>query len=146
MEIQIRKMIPEDFKPLFKLLSNPEVMKYLENPFTMEQTKKFMEEEGLCNSPRIYSAILDKQFIGYVIYHPYDNLSNEIGWVLLPEYYGKGYASLLTQILIEKAKKDRKNLIIECVPEQIASKRIAEKFGFSYNGRSEGLDIYTLRV
>ena len=142
MELQIRKMSPDDLGPLHRLLSDPYVMKYLEPPFSEEQTKRFLSDAGLCDPPLIYAAELQKQFIGYVIYHSYDEGSMEIGWVLLPEYQGKGYASALTKLLTEKAKSEDKDAVIECVPQQAASRRIAEKSGFAYCGRIDGLNVY----
>ena len=142
MELNIRKMTPDDFEPLHRLLSDPVVMEYLEPPFSEERTRRFLSDAGLCDPPLIYAAELQGRFIGYVIYHPYDEGSMEIGWVLLPEYWGRGLASALTKLLTEKAKSEDKDAVIECVPQQAASKRIAEKNGFAYCGRIDGLDVY----
>ena len=143
MEFRIREMKPEDFGSLYLLLSDAYVMRFLEHPFSEEQTKEFLETQGLTNEPRIFAvADEDDLFIGYVIYHPYDDNSMEIGWVLLPEMWKKGIASALTEKLIEKADVEGKDVVIECVPEQSATKRIAAKYGFTYLGKSEGLDLY----
>lgn len=144
MNIQIRKMVSDDFQHLHRLLSDPEVMKYIEPPYTEEKTNRFLIDAGLSNPPLIYSVETKNRFIGYAIYHDYDEDSVEIGWVLLPEYWGKGYASEVTRILIKRAQKDGKNVVIECVPQQNISKHIAEKNGFAYFGRVEGLDVYKL--
>ena len=143
MDLQIRKMKPEDFEPLHALLSNADVMRFLEPPFSEEQTKEFLETQGLTDEPRVF-AVADENdlFIGYVIYHPYDEKSMEIGWVLPPEIWKQGIASHLTGKLIEKASAEGKDVVIECVPKQFATKRIAAKYGFTYLGKSEGLDIY----
>lgn len=143
-ELQIRKMTSNDFVFLHRLLSDPEVMKHLEPPFSEAKTKGFLEEAGLCEPAQVYAVDLQSHFIGYVIYHPYDEAAMEIGWVLFPEYWGKGYASKITKILIEKAKNEQKSVVIECVPQQAASKRIAENHGFAYCGNADGLDVYKL--
>ena len=67
MNITIRKMQPGDADALYRLLSDP---------------------EGLTEPPLVYAAEASGDFIGYVIYHAYDADSVEIGWVLLPEYWG----------------------------------------------------------
>lgn len=144
MELQIRKMRPSDFQPLHRLLSDPVVMQFLEPPFSEERTRNFMSEVGFCDSPLVYSVELKNQFIGYVIYHAYEEDTVEIGWVLLPAFWGKGYASRLTQILIERARREGKRVVIECVPQQTVSRHIAEKNGFDYSGRVEGLDVFRL--
>ena len=58
--------------------------------------------------------------------------------------WGRGYASQLTKQLIEKAESENKDILIECVPEQKATARIANEYGFEYQGRSENLDVYRL--
>ena len=139
----IRPFMEEDLENLHVLLSDPEVMKYLEPPFTHKQTERFLKSQGLAASPRIL-AVDDKghSFIGYVIYHDYDDTSKEIGWVLKKEIWGHGMASLLTKQLVAKAASEGKDAIIECVPEQLTTRTIAENNGFCRVGESKGLDIY----
>ncbi len=139
----IRPFAKEDLEPLHELLSDPEVMKYLEPPFTHKQTECFLKTQGLIPSPRIL-AVDDKNhsFIGYVIFHDYDDTSKEIGWVLKKEIWGHGMASLLTKQLVAMAASEGKDAVIECIPEQQATRTIAEKHGFQKIGENEGLDIY----
>jgi len=139
----IRKFTQKDLEPLHELLSDPEVMKYLEPPFTRKQTERFLRSQGLTSTPRIL-AVDDKtnHFIGYVIYHDYDDVSKEIGWVLKKEIWGHGMAGLLTKQLVAMAQSEGKDAVIECVPEQLATRTIAEKHGFLKVGERDGLDIY----
>ena len=46
-------------------------------------------QAGLCEAPLIYAVEEEGAFLGYVIDHPYEEGSVEIGWVLFPEYWGK---------------------------------------------------------
>lgn len=139
----IRPFTKEDLEPLHELLSDPEVMRYLEPPFTRKQTERFLKTQGLITPPRIL-AVDDKNhnFIGYVIYHDYDDTSKEIGWVLKKEIWGHGMAGLLTKQLVAMAQSEGKGAVIECVPGQLKTKIIAEKNGFQKAGESDGLDIY----
>ena len=146
MDITIRRMQPGDADALYRLLSDPEVMRYLEPPFDRAQTEAFLRRAGLAEPPLVYAAEENGAFIGYVIYHAYDEQSVEIGWVLLPEYWGRGYASELTDMLIEKAQRDKKNLVIECVPEQVKTRHVALKKGFEYIGNYDGLDVFIRRT
>ena len=91
-----------DFESLHTLLSNPDVMKYMEPPYTEEQTKEFLEY-AMSDEPRVFTAEDDGKFIGYVIYGTYEEDTMELGWVLLPEYWNKGDASALTKLLMEKS-------------------------------------------
>ena len=139
----IRPFTKKDLGSLHELLSDPEIMKYLEPPFTRKQTERFLKSQGLAASPRIL-AVDDKNhsFIGYVIYHDYDDTSKEIGWVLKKEIWGHGMASLLTKQLVAMAASEGKDTVIECVPEQQATSVIAENHGFRKVGDSNGLYIY----
>ena len=103
MDLSIRRMRKEDLGWLYRLLSDPEVMRWLEPPYSME-----------------------------------------IGWVLLHEYWGRGYASALTDLLIQRAGQERRQLVIECAPQQQATKCIAVRKGFRYQGLIDGLDVYRL--
>ena len=144
MDITIRKIQPGDADALYRLLSDPAVMRYLEPPFDRAQTEDFLRRAGLAEPPLVYAAEENGDFIGYVIYHAYDEQSVEIGWVLLPEYWGRGYASALTERLIDRARQEQKSVVIECAPAQEATKRIAVKKGFRACGNCDGLAVYRL--
>lgn len=144
MDITIRKMRAGDADALYRLLSDPAVMRYLEPPFDRAQTEDFLRRAGLAEPPLVYAAEENGDFIGYVIYHAYDEQSVEIGWVLLPEYWGRGYASALTERLIDRARQEQKSVVIECAPAQEATKRIAVKKGFRACGNCDGLAVYRL--
>ena len=146
MELTIRKMNMNDLEPLYILLSEPQVMRYLEPPYTKEKTKSFLINAGLSDPPRIYAVDKGDTFIGYVIFHAYDDVSIEIGWVLHPLYWGKGYASQLTELLIEKGLELHKQLVIECVPEQEITKHLAMKYGFDFDGAADGLNVFRLKL
>ena len=142
MNITIRNMRPGDADALYRLLSDPEVMRYLEPPYGRTQTEAFLRHAGLVEPPLVYAAEENGIFIGYVIYHAYDEESVEIGWVLFPKYWGRGYASALTDQLIDMARQEQKSVVIECVPAQEATKRIAVKKGFHDCGICDGLAVY----
>lgn len=148
MKLAIRKMCEDDLKKLNALLSDADVMQYLEAPYSMSQTEGFLHSAGLSDSPLIYAVEENGTFIGYVIYHEYYDENNiidngmEIGWVLFKEYWGRGYASELTDMLIELAEHDKRNLVIECVPAQEATRHIAFKNNFQYAGNYDGLDVF----
>ena len=144
MNIIIRRMKSSDADALYRLLSDPEVMRYLEPLYDRAQTEAFLHRAGLSEPPLVYAAEANGDFIGYVIYHAYDKDSVEIGWVLLPEYWGRGYASALTDRLIDRARQERKSVVIECAPAQEATKRIASKKGFRDCGICDGLAVYRL--
>ena len=139
----VRKMTPADLGPLHALLSDPDVMKYLEPPFTLAQTEAFLAAQGLPDEPRILAAEDPRhRFIGYVIYHDYDEHSKEIGWVLQKDVWGRHIASHLTKLMVGMAFHEGKDAVIECVPEQLASRKIAEENGFVKTETRDGLIVY----
>lgn len=144
MNITIRRMRPDDVDALYRLLSDPAVMRYLEPPYDRAQAEVFLHTAGLAEPPLVYAAEENGAFLGYVIYHAYDAESVEIGWVLFPESWGRGYASTLTDLLIGRARREQKDVVLECVPAQEATKRIAFKKGFHDCGISDGLTVYRL--
>lgn len=123
--LRARRMTEADLEPLHRLLSDPEVMRYLEPPFSREQTRAFLERAGLTPEPLIL-AVDDGGFAGYVIWHPYDDVSMELGWVLDRSRWGRGYAGELTRLLTDRARRQGRGVVIECVPEQTVTRHIAE--------------------
>ena len=144
--IIIRRFQLSDLDDLYHVLSDPEVMRYIEPPYSMEQTENFLISAGLCEIPLVFAAEKDGRFIGYVIFHEYDPDSYELGWVIAKEFWGKGYASMITKSIIAKAAAMKKDLVIECVPEQEKTKHLALSNGFTYTGNIDHLDVFRLKV
>ncbi len=143
--LHIRRFQEEDLHALHALLSDADVMKYLEAPYTKEMTERFLFQCGISDPPLIYAVEdREKTFVGYVIYHPYDQDSYEIGWVLHKNQWGKGYASELMQRLIEDARGRTSKLLIECAPAQEITKRIARRHHFTLAEAKDDLELYIL--
>lgn len=143
--LRIRRFKIDDLQALYELLSDEEVMRYIEPPYSFPQTEAFLHSAGLALSPLIYAVeTANRDFVGYVIYHDYDEESKEIGWVLRRAFWGRGYAGKLTKQLIEKAYAEGKSAVLECSPAQAVTKHIAEKFGFSYSKQRDGCEVYQL--
>lgn len=72
--LRVRRMTEGDLESLHRLLSDPEVMRYLEPPFSREQTRAFLDWAGLTPEPLILAVDDDGGFAGYVIWHPYETM------------------------------------------------------------------------
>lgn len=144
--LRLRTMRCGDLEELYALLSDAEVMRWLEPPFTREQAERFLQQAGLSDPPLIYAAEnAEGEFLGYAIYHDYDDHSRELGWVLRQSAWRKGYAGKMTALLTVLARREGKDAVIECAPGQTVSAHIARRHGFSYEGRADGCDSYRLR-
>ena len=51
----------------------------------------------------------------------------ELGWILRRDFWGRGIAKELTAAMLAQTDRD---LVLECHPNQTATRRIAELFGF----------------
>ncbi len=141
----LRKMSCDDAQDLYSVLSDGEVMKYIEPPFDMDKTLEFIKTAGLCDPPLVLAVEWKEtgRVIGHAVFHPYDKSFYEIGWILHRDYWGKGIAQELTAALTARAGELKAvGCVIECDLRQTASGRIALKNGFAYEGHSGGLDIY----
>ena len=141
----VRPFAEDDAAGLHEILSDSEVMRYIEAPFSAEQTRAFLRENGLSRPPRIFAVIRksDGALIGQLILHPWDEAATELGWILRRDCWGRGYAGELTEAIIAEADRD---LVIECSPAQSATRHIAEKHGFRPCGESGGLLVFRYRT
>ena len=51
--LRLRTMRHDDLDELYAMLSDAEVMRWLEPPFTREQTERFLEQAGFSEPPLI---------------------------------------------------------------------------------------------
>jgi RimJ/RimL family protein N-acetyltransferase len=58
----------------------------------------------------------------------------EIGWRFKKEYWGKGYATEASKVILDHAlnMEASKKVVADILPENIASIRVAEKIGLRY--------------
>ena len=143
---RIRQFKQSDIDELYPILSNPKVMEYIEEPFTLENTKDFLNKNALSYPPRVFALEYkeNKKLIGHIIFHEYDKDSYEIGFILNSDYWGQGIANEITKSLIDYAKnKNIHSLIIECDKRQLATQKIAINNNFKLIG-GENLLIYEL--
>lgn len=140
----IRELNMADTDALHAILSDREVMRFIEPPYTRQQTAAFITENARSEVPLVYAleSLKTGALIGHVIWHPYDSEAYELGWILGKAYWGKGYARELTEALLAIAKKELRDVVIQCTPEQASTRHIAEKQGFFFLGVENGLCIY----
>lgn len=144
----IRPLSLDDAEALHLSLSDPEVMHFIEPPFTLDKTRAFLQTAGL-SSPPLVHALLWKStgdVIGHVIFHPYQGCRDwEMGWIIRRNCWGMGIASEVSLALMDFARQQGiPGLIIECDPRQEATRHIAEKLGFQPIGEEDGCMVFKL--
>jgi len=145
----LRTLTLSDAEDMYAVLSDEEVMRYIEPPFDMERTALFIREAGMCEPPMIYAVVWREtgRLIGHAVFHRYDASAMEIGWILNRNFWGMGIADELTRALVNKARTlNVESCVIECDARQAVSRHIAVKNGFVHEGTSDGLEIYRLRL
>ena len=140
----IRELTMADVDALHAIVSDNEVMRFIEPPYTRQQTAAFITENERSEVPLVYGleALETGELIGHVIWHPFDSEAYELGWILGREHWGKGYAREVTEALLAAAKKELRDVVIQCAPEQASTRHIAEAFGFFFLGVENGLCMY----
>lgn len=70
----LRRMSLEDAQDLYGVLSDGEVMKYIEPPFDMAGMLEFIKSAGLCEPPLVLAVEWREngRVIGHAVFHPYD--------------------------------------------------------------------------
>lgn len=148
--LKLRHFTPEDFDDLFRLYSDPEVMKYL-SPRTREQT-----QASLCKHIQHWQehnfgmwAVIDKQsskIIGRCGLGFLENTGEvELGYVFDKSYWNMGLATEASKATLKygflEVKLER--IVAIAKPENIASVRVIQKVGMKYekNAHHYGVDV-----
>ncbi len=135
--------LPGDFLDYFRLVSNPQVMKRITGrPLLKSEARKRLGEMLEINEkyPDIgHFKILNKtdnSFMGQSKLEMTEDNEAEIGYALLPYFWGKGFGNEAAKAMVDLARKvfEISCLIAIIDPGNTASKRILEKQGFYREG------------
>src|SRR5574344_1964429 len=106
----IRDFNINDVNDLYEILSDEEVMEYIEPVNTFEQTKEFLE--SFCIKEKKAFAVVNKEdnkMFGYLLFKSVDDpLVYEIGWINNKNYWKKGFAYESCKCIIDYAFKEMK--------------------------------------
>ena len=147
--LYVRPLTAADEEALFAVLSDEEVMRWIEPPYSLEQTRAFLLMACGAELPPVY-GVEEKAsglLVGHLIFHPFDGTAWELGWILRRDRWGRGFASELTAAAVATAREIRiPALVLECCPEQLATRRLAERFGFQPEAGDGPLLRFRLRI
>lgn len=139
--LQLREMTDDDFEPLHAIFSDPITMRYYPESFTPEMTRGWIESniERYRKDGFGLWAVVDSnnnRVIGDcgLTYQNVDGIDElEIGYHIHRAEWGKGYATKCAiacrDYVFDTLKKER--VISWMNPENLASRRVAEKVGMT---------------
>jgi ribosomal-protein-alanine N-acetyltransferase len=139
--LNLRLFTLDDLQIMFKLGSDPDVVKFADTPCKdLEEAKKRLEQGPLSDYQKYgygrFAVELKEtgKVIGFsgIKYLPEIDLP-EVGYRYLKEYWGQGIGTEAARACVEFARQDLKleKLIALIAPENIASIRVAEKLGMT---------------
>lgn len=137
--LRLRPLELDDWPAVHAFASDPTTMAFMpEGVMDDAQTRQFIAEH-CSDESRYYAAELlaEDRLIGYLPFHPwYSARIYEIGWVLHPDYQGKGYATEAAAALLAHGftTLGLHRVIATCQPQNPASWRIMEKLGMRREG------------
>lgn len=149
----LRRITNDDVDEVFELRSNPETMKYIPRPLVKNNEEALehiaMIEDKIATNVGINWGISLKDnpkllgIIGYYRMQP-ENYRAEIGYMLLPDFHGKGIIPEAVERLISYGFEDLKLHSIEAVidPENYASEKVLQKCGFVKEAHLKESEFY----
>ena len=137
----IRQWVPDDWKRLRPLVTDPRVLRYIGDgkPWSDERIRKFVDGgiqqaqlRGWVLWPVIYKQ--DSELIGFCGFNSTFAPDVEIGWWLLPEYWGRGLATEAARAVLEYGYRQFHfpRVISVAQPANVASIRIMQKLGMRF--------------
>ncbi len=141
--LHLRRLAPTDLDVVFRLDSDPVVMRYVIPPRTYEETRQYLADiqadyQKLPNLGRW--AVIEQAtgaFVGIHLLKPLEDSGHiEIGYRFFPEYWGRGYATEMTQALLRYGFEQvgLAQIVAVTNPENAASQHVLEKCGLQFQG------------
>lgn len=139
--LRLRQTTLDDAQVIFAMLSSTTVMQYIPSPLatTVKEAEDYIHslDERMKNNECINWTIVNKEsgaVVGTMGFYRMkrQHYRTEVGYMLLPVFYGKGYASEALQRLVDFGLNDLGFHSLEAViyPENKGSIRVVEKCGF----------------
>ena len=149
--LRIRPWQPEDRASFVAVTNDPEVVRYINagsmfgdteiDEFFARQARQ-VEQFGVC-----MGAVVEKdtgRIIGLAGIQPLGTCGDlEIGWVFARDAWGRGYATEAGRAAMEYVLRtlNRSRVVAIIDPENVASKRVADRLGMQYDRRYSGAEL-----
>jgi len=149
--LYLRNLVKEDFPLFYHLDSDPIVMRYITTPRTEEEARARMEKSFVQYKDKTgfgkWMAVekSTERAIGWFVLTPLDGTDQiEIGYRLKEEFWGKGYATEMSKVILqygfETLNLDRIVGITHL--ENDASGNVLKKIGLGYVGKDFYYNIH----
>ena len=146
--IYLEKLLPQDFESFCALTGNEKVMAMItERPLSKEEALKkfnyFLENNKLHKSFGSFKVLEvgRSKLLGFAKLEITKEKPEEaeIGYMLLPEFWGRGFGNEIAEHLLEMARLNPllKRVYANTDPENTASRKILLKNGFTSEGIGE---------
>ncbi len=149
----LRQLTLEDAEEILFLRTDERVLEYIdiEKAETLEDAKRFIEKINSGEEGWFFWGITEKnspKVIGTICLWNIEAAESkaDIGFVLHPDYWGKGIMQEVIPAVINFGfqKMKLKCIIGEAMPKNIKSIKLMEKFGFRYKKESNEYSVYLL--
>lgn len=144
----VREFAMEDLDALFALYAKPGMTDFVEPLYSYEEEAAY--EEAYIKHRYHYSGygmwlVFDKQsgqLIGRAGLEDRDypeGTAMDLGYMIAPEYQGKGYATEVCLAILSYAKEELESGSVNCLVDEnnLPSMRLVKKLGFTYEGKTD---------
>ena len=142
--VKLRPFLEQDFDWYWGLRALPEMWRYtcfwvFDDEATTRQVFNSMLPDAPHYRPSYFSVLesfANSQPAGFAKLSGEFDQTADLGWYLRPEYWGKGFATEATDLILGFAFSDARLHRVQatCDPNNLASKRVLEKSGLTYEG------------
>lgn len=145
--LYLRRLKKEDWKDVHLYASQETVSQYQAwGPNSEVETLAYVEDvlkaEKEVPQTRYVHALVDEKNgrvigAGEIIIKSFVHQSGEIGYILHPDYWGKGIGTLLGNALVERgfSELNMHKISATCDPQNISSQKVLTKIGMTLEGR-----------
>ncbi|MGE7916079.1 GNAT family N-acetyltransferase [Lysinibacillus xylanilyticus] len=141
----LREMEEKDWIDVHTYASQPIVCQYQPwGPNSEKESQDFVKQVILDTTKnprsRFVFAIIEKKMLigaGEINIRDFTNREGEIGYIVNPEYWGMGYATEVSKLLIEFGFEtlNLHRIFATCDPRNVGSSKVLEKIGMTKEGR-----------
>lgn len=134
--LTVHNFVKEDASDLHKIFGDAETMKYCEQPYDFEKTKKFLNEFCIAQEGAVAAAHKQSgKVIGYILFNEYSERIYEMGWFFNRKYWQKGYAYEACQAVIDYAfAQSHAHKIFAETIDPVKSVALMKKLGMQLEG------------